>query len=400
MDGDDRRHLTTKQAANSPQARARAVAGLLAASAGQIEAARELTPDVLAAMHEARLFRVMLPRALGGDEADPATFAEVTEILAAADASAAWCVGQGGGCAMSAAYLAPDAAQRLFGAPNAVLAWGAGIAGKAVAVPGGYRVTGTWTFASGSRHATILGGHSFVVEADGSPRLRADGRPADRTALFARSKAMIHDVWHVVGLKGTGSDTFEVRDLFVPEDETIDREAPEELQVRTAAYRMNSGQAYSAAFGGLMLGIARGMLGDLTTLATTKTPRGASSSMRESPVFQSQIARLEARLRSARMYHLGTLRNAWAEVRATDALSLDRRAEIRLAATHAISEGVEIVVEAYRAAGQTAIFLDNAFERRLRDALSASQQAQGRPTHYTTVGRLLLGLPADTLMFM
>jgi indole-3-acetate monooxygenase len=122
--------------------------------------------------------------------------------------------------------------------------------------------------------------------------------------------------------------------------------------------------------------------------------------MLENPVFQTQLARMEARLRAARMYHLGTLRNAWAEVQETDKLSMERRAEIRLAATHAINEGVEITVEAYKAAGQTAIFLDNTFERRLRDALSASQQAQGRPTHYTTVGRLLLGLPADTLMFM
>lgn len=383
-----------------PRARARGVTALLSASRAAIEAARELPPDVLRALHDARLFRLMLPRALGGDEADPATFAEATEILAAADASTAWVVGQGGGCATAAAYLDPEPARRLFGAPDAVLAWGAGVAGTAVAVAGGYRVTGTWTFASGSRHATILGGHSFVVEVDGTKRLRPDGRQADRTALFARSKATIHDIWHVVGLKGTGSDTFEVRDLFVPEDETIDRESPSELRIASTAYRFPSTLVYAAGFGGLMLGIARGMLGDLTTLAMTKTPRGASSSLCESPVFQSQIARLEARLRAVRMYHLGTLREAWELVETTGALSLDHRAAIRLAATHAINEGADIVVEAYRAAGQTAIFPDNPFEQRMRDALSASQQAQGRTTHFTTIGRLLLGLPADTLMFM
>jgi indole-3-acetate monooxygenase len=296
--------------------------------------------------------------------------------------------------------LQPETARRLFGAPEAVLAWGAGIQGKAVAAPGGYRVTGSWSFGSGSRHATLLGAHSWVVEADGTPRLRANGRPADRTALFARSKAIVDDVWQVVGLRGTGSDTFEVRDLFVPGDETIDREALEEIQVRTPAYAMTTSQAYAAAFGGLMLGIARGALTDLTKLAMTKTPRGASSSLRENPVFQTQLARMEARHRAARAYHLQTLRDAWSDVECTGALSMEHRTNIRLAATHTISEGVELVVEAYRAAGQTAIFLENPFERRLRDALSASQQAQGRPTHYTTVGRLLLGLPPDTLMFM
>jgi indole-3-acetate monooxygenase len=149
-----------------------------------------------------------------------------------------------------------------------------------------------------------------------------------------------------------------------------------------------------------MLGIARAQVDDLKNLAMTKTPRGASSSLRDSPAFQTQLARLEARLRGARMYLLGTLHQAEAEVDAAGMLGLAQRADIRLAATHAISEGVEIVVEAYRAAGQTAIFLDNAFERRLRDALSASQQAQGRQTHYMTVGRMLMDLPPDTTMFL
>ena len=166
---------------------------LLTEAAPRIEAARELPADVLAALHAARLFRLLLPRSVGGDELDLRTHAEVMEIVAGFDASTAWTMGQGAGCAMSAAYLRPDVARRLFGPADAVLAWGAGIQGRAVAVDGGYRVTGKWAFASGSRHATLLGGHSFVFEADGSPRLRADGSKADRTMIFTREKAAIHD---------------------------------------------------------------------------------------------------------------------------------------------------------------------------------------------------------------
>ena len=96
-----------------------------------------------------------------------------------------------------------------------------------MAVDGGYRVTGKWTFASGCANATLLGGHSYVFEKDGTPSKRADGRQADRTLLFVKSKATIHDMWHTLGLRGTASYTYEVEDLFVPEEETIDREEPE-----------------------------------------------------------------------------------------------------------------------------------------------------------------------------
>ena len=173
------------------------------------------------------MFRLLLPRSLGGDELHLKTLAQVTETIASADASTAWCMGQGAGCAMSAAYLKPEVARRLFGPADAVLAWGAGIQGKAVAVDGGYRVTGKWMFASGCANATLLGGHSYVFEKDGTPRKRADGSPADRTVLLVKSKAQIEDMWHTLGLRGTASYTYQVTDLFVPEEETIDRDRPE-----------------------------------------------------------------------------------------------------------------------------------------------------------------------------
>ena len=381
-------------------ARARSVTEILAAGAARIEAARTLPPDILDAMHGARLFRLLLPRSLGGDELDPVTLAQVTEVIAAADASAAWCIGQASGCAMTAASLAPEVAQRVFGPRDAVLAWGAGAAGKAVTADGGYRVTGTWTFASGIRNATWVGAHCKVFDKDGQPRLRPDGRQLERTGLVPRAQAKIHDVWQVMGLQGTGSDSYEMADHFVADELTVDREDLSDLHGAGPVFNFPGTHVYAAAFGGVMLGIARGALNDLLALATTKTQRGAATSMRESPVFQTQMAHLEARHRAARAYHLGTLRDVWSQIEAGIPLALEHRTSIRLAATHTIQQGVEIVTDAYRAAGQTAIFDAHPFERRLRDALTASQQVQGRSTHYMTIGRHLLGLPPDTMMFL
>lgn len=379
-------------------ARAQGVVELLRTSAERIEAGRALPADIVAALHEARLFRLLLPRSLGGDELHPKTFAQVIELVAGADASTAWCLGQGAGCAMAAAFLKPEVARRLFGPADAVLAWGAGIQGKAVATEGGYRVTGKWMFASGCANATLLGGHSYVFEKDGTPRMRADGRQLDRSVLFVRSKAAIHDMWYTLGLRGTASYTYEVADLFVPEEETVDREEPKELVEQGTLFLFPATLAYAAGFSALMLGIAQALVRELKALAMTKTPRAAASSLKESPVFQSQLAVLEARLRASRAYLHATLDDIWDKVEATGELPIEEAANLKLATTYVINQGVEIATEAYRAAGQTAIFPTNPFERRLRDALSASQQVQGRPSNFITIGRVMLGLPPDTIL--
>jgi len=380
--------------------RARSVTELLKTAAPRIEAARELPPDVLKAMFDARLFRLLLPRSVGGDEIDLETHAMALETIASADASTAWVMSQGSGCSMSAAFLAPDVAQRWFGAPNAVLAWGAGIQGKAIAVDGGYRVTGTWTFNSGSRHATLIGGHSFVCESDGSRRLRSDGRPQDRTMLFARSKADIDDVWDVVGLRGTGSDTVHVRDLFVPAEDTIDRDEYAECREPGTLYKFSTTLAYGVGFGALMLGIAQGMLDELTALAMTKTPRGATISLRESPVFQTDLAQFQARCQAARAYLHATVRDVWREVEETGEITIAQRARMKLTTTWVINHCFEVVKDCYRAAGQSAIHPKGPFERRMRDAMTASQQTQARASNYVTVGRTLLGLEPDNMAFL
>lgn len=378
--------------------RAHGVVELLRASADRIEAGRALPADIIGALHEARLFRLLLPRSLGGDELHLKTLAQVMEVIGGADASTAWCMGQGGGCAMSAAYLKPEVARRLFGPADAVLAWGAGPQGKATAVDGGYRVTGKWNFASGCANATLLGGHSRVFEKDGSPRKRADGSQVERSALFVKSKATIHDTWYTLGLKGTASYTYEVQDLFVPEEETVDRDDPAEVVEAGMLYLFPDTYAYASAFSALMLGIAQSMVGDLKALALTKSPRAAASSLKESPVFQSQFAVLEARLRACRAYLHNTLDELWDKVEATREFGLEDRASLKLATTWVINQGVEIATEAYRAAGATAIFPTNPFERRMRDALTASQQLQGRPSNFITIGRVMLGLPPDTIL--
>ena len=377
--------------------RARALAPTIEAAGDEIEAERRLTAPIVDALHDAGLYRMLLPQSLGGGELDPVAFVRVIEAIASADASTAWCLCQASGCSMSAAYLRPDVARAIFGDdPRAVLAWGPGPDARAVAVDGGYRLSGTWSFASGCRQANWLGGFAPILGGDGQVRRRSDGAVEARTLLFPADQAELVDVWHVSGLRGTASDAFTVADLFVPHERAILRDDPAERHYPGRLYCFPMGSLYASGFAGVALGIARAALDALVELAIDKTPRGYKRLLRDSAVVQAQVGRAEGQLRSARAFLLGSLGEIWAAVGHSGELTLEQRMLIRLAATYAIHEAKEVVDTAHHAAGGTAIFNASAFDRRFRDMHAVTQQLQGRQAHFETVGQYVLGFPADT----
>ncbi len=370
---------------------------VIAGAGPVIDEKRELPAAVVDALVADGFFRLLLPRSLDGAELLPAQYVPIIHAIAQIDASTAWCVNQNSGCSMTAAHLSAEVAREIFGGPRGILAWGPG-PGEAHAVPGGYKVTAKWAFASGSHHATWLGCHVPVIEADGKPRFGPDGVPAVRTMLFPKSATEFTDIWHTIGLRGTGSDQYSVKDLFVPEDYSIDILSRRAGTSREAGllYRFSSLSLYAAGFAGVALGIARATLNEFIVLARDKIPRGARKTMRDNNVTQSQVGRAEAKLASAYDWLIHSLETITAAVAERGHITLDERMTIRLASTYGIHTALETVDVLYQAAGATAIFNTNPFERRFRDIHSVAQQLQGRQQHFETVGQHLMGLEAET----
>src|SRR5437879_1037567 len=165
--------------------RARELRPMLIAAGDEIERRREVTSEIVDALVERGIFRMLLPKSLGGAELDPLTYTAVLEELAQGDGSTAWCLGQNSGCSMIAPYLPADTAEEVFGGPRGILAWGPDLpgAGRTVAAAGGYRLTGRWGFATGSRHASWLGRHATVFHPDGSTALPPNGRQQAPTVV-------------------------------------------------------------------------------------------------------------------------------------------------------------------------------------------------------------------------
>jgi alkylation response protein AidB-like acyl-CoA dehydrogenase len=377
-----------KPAAPGLVERAKAIAPLLAAEADEIERTRRLTPKVVSALIENGLYKSLLPKSLGGFESPPLVFMEMLEEIAKADASTAWCLGQCSVVGMTAAYLDADIGRQVFAKPDDIMAWGA-IAHAVQAVPGGYTITARWDFASGSRQANWLGAHVQILEADGTKRLRPDGTPEIRTIVFPASSATMHDVWNVIGLCGTGTDSYSVENLFIPENFTALRDDFSALREKGLLYGITTFSMFGLGFGAVSLGVARASLDAAIDLARKKHSVGIAA-MKDNSAVQGLIGRTEAKLRAARAYHFGTAANAWQELLDTGKLSEQGRATIRLSATYTIHQSAEVVETAYHMAGATAVFKSNPFERRFRDMHTIKQQIQGRDTHYEDVGKMIL----------
>ena len=376
-------------------ANARALIPLLQAAAPRIDQKRELPPDVLDAMHAVGMFRLLIPRSCGGAELAPASYIQCVEAIAMGDASVAWCMNQGSVSAMSTAYLGLETARAMFCGAREVLAWGFGPNGKATRVDGGWRLTGKWAFASGNRHATWLGGHCLCVNPDGSPISGPDGKPSERTALFPRGKATITDDWYVLGLRGTGSDSYAVEDLFIDDAHMITRDLPAGRRETGPLYRFAMTHLYAPGFACVGLGISRQMLNDFIGLAQSKASAMVPTLLRDSQSIQGIVGYADARLKAARALLIRVLEDLYATASLNEELSFDQRMAVRQASTYAIHEARDVATTIYHEAGSTAIFDNQPFERRLRDVNSVSQQLQGRRAHFETVGQHLLGLQAS-----
>jgi alkylation response protein AidB-like acyl-CoA dehydrogenase len=368
--------------------KARALAPMIKADGDEINRIRKLTPRIVSALKEGSFFRMLQPKFLGGMELRPSHFARVTEVLARMDASVGWVTCQSNGCSMTSAYMDRKVAHEIFGSVDGIVAWGPqwGGAASAKRVDGGYRINGTWRFASGSQNASWMGAHVYI-----------DGTKELRTFLFPQSSVKMEDIWHTVGLRGTASNQYVATDLFVPEERALYRDDPKHRREDGLLYRFTSGQLYSAGFAGVGLGIARGIMDDFLNLPATKIARGASRPMRENNVVQSQYAQCEARWRSARCFLHDTLEEVWKYIEEHGEMTLEQRALIRLASTWAIQNARDVVNTLYHAAGSVVVFEENPFERRLRDMHTVAQQSQGRQLHYETVGQLMLGMPAENV---
>jgi alkylation response protein AidB-like acyl-CoA dehydrogenase len=366
---------------------ARTLAPRIGALAEETERGRRLPAELVAAFAKARLFDMCVPRDLGGPEVHPAVLVATVETLAAADGAAGWCAMIAATTSVLAAYLPDDDARTIYGTPGTATGGAYAPQGRATAALGGYRVTGRWPFASGCEHCAWLTGGS-LLQASG-------GQPEARLMIFPAPEVEIIDTWNVSGLRGTGSHDIAVRDAFVPAGRAVSL---------TLDRPRRGGTLYAFPVFGLLalggaavaLGIARRAVDELTAMAATKTATLQRRRLAERPVVQAKVAEAEALVGSARAFLLAAVARAWEAAERSREIPLADRAHLRLAATYAAATCARAVDLMYTAGGGTAIYASSPLQRCLRDAHAVTQHVMVAEPTYELVGRVLLGVDADT----
>jgi indole-3-acetate monooxygenase len=341
-----------------------------------------LAQPVVDALHREGLFGMWVPRSIpGGAELDVISSLRVIENVSYGDPSAGWvlmaaalAIGTG------AAYLGDEAVGELFGGERLPVIAGQGTRpGTAVPRDGGFMLSGSWSFASGIKHATHI--HTLaVIEGTGEPRI---------FVLPVRQATLI-DNWDVLGLRGTGSIDYRIDDVFVPE-------AYSHFAVTDVPKR--GGALFTIGIVGFAIichsawacGIGRRLLDELAN--KVRGGVGRSGGQAASEAFHEQYAKAEATYRSAR----ALVHETWADVKEAldrgDAPSVRQHTLLRLAMAHVTWSCHEVAEFVYKSAGTLAL-RSGTIQRLFRDMHAGTQHITSAPPVFRNAGRELAGLAA------
>lgn len=367
----------------------RALAPEVAAAVQEAEKARALAPEIVDKLSEAGIFRMLVPKAYGGDELSQAQVGSIIETLAAADAAAAWTAMVAVGFNIVLARFPRATADAVYAhGPNVRLRGGLAPIGAAGAVDGGYVINGRWPFASGPYEANYVAAGCVVME-DGRPRMGPMG-PDVRVALVPAEQATFLDTWDSVGLRGTDSTDYELRDVFVPEDyaaNIFDLSKPP-VYGPNLPFPMMTGPNHSA----VCLGVVSAALEELGTLARTKRSAfNPTQTLGEGPIFRHRLGELAVRHAALEALTESQLREVAQLVEAGGPPDPVVAAKHASYVGYVHQQAVDIVNEIFSLAGSAPVYSRSPLQRHWRDVRVAAQHFGGSTAQYPVYGGFLAG---------
>jgi alkylation response protein AidB-like acyl-CoA dehydrogenase len=365
---------------------------LIEAEAEASERAQHQSDKVIAALRDAGLYSMLLPKALGGGELDFVDAMRIVERLAWADGSAGWCAMVAGVMAASAgAFLSDAGAKIIYGkGPDVTLAGNGVPRGYARRVDGGYRIKGHWAYGSGITHAEWIHSGCFIVDGGGKPVLNPDGSPEIVLMHHPKDTILLKGNWDVLGLRGTGSFDYvqNGEEVFVPEATTYSFDAETPRRGGTQ-YRIGLVGFTSWGHTSWALGVGRRALDEIARLARERSD--VFGLLADSASFRKSFAEAEAKYRSARAF----VYESWDSIAATSARgvapTLEQIALLRLAMRHIHDVLSEITTMAHRYSRGVSL-RSSKLQRAYRDAHAGTQHLLLADEIEFECARVLLGV--------
>ena len=367
--------------------------GVFLAGSDEGEAAGTLPQSTVDAIYDSGLFSFKTPQVLGGAEADAMIQMDVIEAASRIESAAGWCLMIGAGSLSGmAAFLPNEAIDEIFVGGTAPKTAGvAAPTGKATLVEGGYRVSGRWAFASGIRHSQWVGFGAMV--ADGNSTLQ------QVRMVVPTSQVQIHDNWDVLGLRGTGSCEFSLSDVFVPQRFTWGGAEAKPLR-GGPNFLLGRPGMQTTGHCGFALGVGRRALDAVTELAKQKKRgyRGNEVLVADRGSFQRFLGESDLRLRAAKALCIETIEEAWESVCQGITPPPPLQIRLRASGTYSTTEASDVVSQAFRFGGGTAMYNSHILQKCLRDINAAAQHQMVSDRAYENHGQFILGFPGANPM--
>jgi indole-3-acetate monooxygenase len=367
-------------------ANARALSGYFKEKATEIDEARRLPADVVARVREAGLFRLAMPKIWGGPEFSTIEQVEIIEELSRANSAVGWCVMIGCDSGIYSGYIDDEAGRKLYPRLDMSTAGWVWPAGRADRVDGGYRVSGQWMFGSGITHADVVSAGCIVYE-NGAPARDSAGIPKWRIMLAPASAYEIQDTWHTIGLRGTGSNDYRVKDLFIPEQNSFSFVEPAKRD--GPLWRRNNAILPKGA--GIPLGVARSTIDLFMEVIQGKVEAPSGRLYKNIGRVQSAIADAEMLLGAARSYTFRSIERYWKRLEKNEQPTMQERADLWLSNINTCQSSRQIIRTLFDTVGGSAIYSrKSALDRALRDAETWCQHIIGQRRTLEMVGAMLL----------
>ena len=370
--------------------RIRSLQSLVEAQADANDEGTQISGEVIEALEETDIFRIMAPSELGGHESHPLVVAEALRLLSYFDGSTGWyCQAATTGVAVAGAFLGERAVDAIFhSGGRATCAGQAAPSGKAERVGDGYRISGSFSFGSGLPNAEwVVGG--YILYKDGEPVLRETGEPVMLIALAPRANVEIKGNWDVLGLRGTGSYDFHVKEQVIHADFAFDAGNPEPRR-GGALYRMGFSAIPALCHAGFGIGCTERILDEWKAHANVKKrPNGATIS--QSEAFQRDFALAHALLRSAQAFVHSSFGRLFDSAESGD-IPDEAKLDGRLCASNIIQAGAQIGQLAFASSATTGLRNGNRIQRCYRDLQAGNAHFLTGEQSFIDAGRYLAGI--------
>lgn len=361
----------------------------------ETETCRKIAPTVVKKLSELSLFRMGLPKSLGGWQGNPVETLKVYETLASAEASVAWIVWNNHLACTFGRFLDEPSMKEIYSDPSHVYANSARPEGIAKQTAEGYTVSGQWTLVSGCELADWFVLRCLVIS-DGSPTTLGPGANL-KLFFIPKEDVEVIDTWHVGGLNGTGSHDIVIKDAFVQERYAVDFDSP--VAIDNAYSRLPIGCINAAGCAAMALGVLKAATDELIQICLEKVTPGKSPDLRDRAAVQATIAKSKTLLASRRAQLHNSVEVLWNEAQQQNAFTDIQLADVWAAACEAAREARTMVSEIYAVAGTVSLYKKHRIERAHRDIHAILQHGIVQPHWMEQAGMAYVGLTPNAAMF-